>query len=427
MRRLTNGRPPITALAVSLLLACGPNPPPPVRIMALVPDETGTLASREVELNTVDNVVSLKGATINFIGTSRVVVSGTDPLQQNLPALTPEERYQVIVKDRGADVRGHYIERGDVLWPADFHTWNMVSAYYNFERAQSYFNGLYDRANEYLPLNVHYWSDVRLNSAEALKDNALYLSFINSFVLVPFETQQRSPLAMNLGVVTHETAHRVFNYKVLRNQGLPTPILQWNNFPQAFNFLKSLDEGLADFHGFGATCYDPAGCRPNFLAESIDDERFTNMRNLARTDACMSDELKAQLEGATQAAWTSSTRMYEVGNLVAAALYQAGNTAGPIEVLQRALIAAYDDESPSNRGLRQLIESAEANPAIFTPEAVTNVIAGHIQENRLRQHVCSQLAARLRLRCASSPCIGLDGVTDELPKCDQAPITVNCP
>ena len=31
-----------------------------------------------------------------------------------------------------------------MLWPADFHTWNMVSAYYNFERSYEYFNDIYD-------------------------------------------------------------------------------------------------------------------------------------------------------------------------------------------------------------------------------------------------------------------------------------------
>ena len=45
----------------------------------------------------------------------------------NYNYMTDDQRYEVLVKDKGVDVRGHYIDRGGVLWPADFHTWQMVT------------------------------------------------------------------------------------------------------------------------------------------------------------------------------------------------------------------------------------------------------------------------------------------------------------
>ncbi len=393
------------------LLACGPNPAAPVKVQALLPSASGTLEPTEVELQTLGNATTLQGDYINFVGTTRVSVSDGDPTQGNLLSLSDEQLYTVIVKDTGLDVRAHYVERSGVLWPADFHTWNMVSAYYNFERAYIYFNDAYPGgdASEILPLRVHYWADVRLNSVEPILDNALYLSFIKSFVLVPISEGQRVPLAMNLGVVTHETAHRVFNVRVLRDTAFPAPLTQWLQLP--FNLLKSLDEGLADFHGYAATCYEESRCNPNFLAASIEDTRTTGLRNLARNDACMTEAVETQLIGALQGTWISSPDMYRVGNYFAAGLYQAGEALGQRAVLQRAVLSAYDDDNINNPGLRQLVEKSLIDPSLFTREAVIDVLAGHISDTNLRERVCGELMGRLNVTARAE---------------DDSPLIMNC-
>lgn len=400
-----------------LVSACGPNPKAPVKVMALMPSEAGNFETKEVQLTTVADIVKLKGDVVTFIGSTRVVLDPNDPLQNlngGIANQTDEQRYEVLVKDKGTDVRGHYVDRSGVLWPADFHTWNMVSAYYNYERAYSYFNDIYDGVDpkELRPLRVHYWSDVQLNSP-SLTDNMLYLSFIKSFVITPFQTNQLIPLPMNIGVVTHEVAHRVFNYKALSDAGIHPALQSWTL--DAFNLLKSLDEGLADFHGFSATCGEPAGCRPNFLAISLDDSRTVAFRNVGRTDACMDEQLRTAFRTYPQGAWVAAPEMYKVGNLIAASLYQAGNKTGKLEVLQRALIKAYDDESPTTPGLRQLITNNLQAPAKFTPEAVVDVIAAHVTDPELKKFVCQEFSVRMQLRCASWPCAP-DGV-NLMPNC----------
>ena len=85
------------------------------------------------------------------------------------------------------------------------------------------------------------WSQVELNSPP-LTDNTLYLSFIKSFVVAPFKTEQLIPLSMNIGVIGHETAHRVFNFKALSDEGIHPALGAWSL--DAFNLLKSLDEGV---------------------------------------------------------------------------------------------------------------------------------------------------------------------------------------
>lgn len=400
---------------LTLLAACGPNPKAPVKVMALVPDETGAFTTSQIELTTVSNIVTLKGDVVDFLGSTRVVVDPNDPTQQlngGIQNMTDEQRYEVIMKDKGGDVRGHYVDRSGVLWPADFHTWNMVSTYYNFERSYRYFNAIYDGVDpkELRPLRVQYWADVQLNSPTSLTDNTLFLSFIKSFVVTPFKNEQLIPLPMNIGVVGHEVAHKAFNFRVLADAGIHPALLNWNL--QAFNLLKSLDEGLADFHGFSVTCGEPAGCRPNFLAISLSDSRTVGFRNVGRADACMDEALRTSFESATQTDWITSPNMYKVGNLIAASLYQAGNKTGKLEVLQKSLINAYDDESPTTPGLRQLLDANKNDPQLgqrnFTPEAVVDIIAAHISDPDLKKAVCTEFSTRLQLKCGAWPCT-IDG------------------
>lgn len=411
------------ALAVFATVSCGPNPKPPVQVMALIPDETGAFATQRVELNTITNLTTFEGSIAKFTGGARVVLDPNDPTQQlngGIQNMPDAQRYDILVREKGGDVRGHFVEKSGVLWPGDFHTWNMVSTYYNFERSYDYFNFIYDGDDpkELRPLHILYWPEVHLNSADPLVDNALYLSFIKSFVVVPFKDSQLIPLAMNIGVIGHETAHRVFNFKALSDQGIHPALGVW--VLQPFNFLKSLDEGLADFHGFSVTCREPAGCRPKFLAISLDDSRTVGFRDVSNQAACMDANLRNSFQSSTQSAWVASPDMYKVGNLVAVSLYAAGNKTGKLEVLQKALIKAYDDDSVATPGIRQLIEAnmgdAQLGTKNFTPEAVVDIIAAHISDPDLKKQVCTEFSTHMQLRCGQWPC-ELDGF----------PAMTNCP
>jgi len=410
--------------SIAALCACAPNPPAPVQVMALAPNASGAYATVQVELKTVASLANLKGSVAELMGGNRVVVDPNDPLQNlngGIANMTDDQRYEVLVKDKGADVRGNFFEKSGVYWPADFHTWNMVSAYYNFERSYEYFVGVYDgvEPKELQKMRVMYWANVRLNSPDSLTDNALYLSFIKSFVIVPFETQELVPLAMNIGVIGHEVAHRSFNYKVLADAGIHPALTSWNGL--AFNLLKSIDEGFADFHGFGVTCGEAAGCRPNFLAVSISDQRTVEMRDVSRTDACMDENTRNALYNNPPSQWVASTDMYEVGNLWAASMYQAGNKVGDIGLMQRALHLAYDDESATTPGLRQLVNSNLNTQQAFTPEAVANTIVAHVSDPALKKELCNEFITRLQLKCGNFPC-------PEMPACPNTSARGNfCP
>ncbi|MCA3014646.1 MAG: hypothetical protein INH41_19870 [Myxococcaceae bacterium] len=397
-------------LALALGAACGPNPPAPVKVMAIIPTETGSYEPREVELTTVTNLTALKGSVAELVGGARVIVDGADPLQANLPALNDSQRFDVLVRDRGTDVRGSYLDRAGTLWPADFHTWNMTSTYFNFENAYLYFQDVLPPSAppaELQAMRVFYWPEVRLNSSTPLTDNALYLSFIKGFVVVPFDKAQRVPMGMNLGVVGHEVAHKVWGKRVLDDQGIHPALTSWSLEP--FNLLKSLDEGLADLHGAVATCRSLARCRTEFLSLSIADETYAKQRDVARNDACVDEGLRGALKSFSQDQWVRGRELYLYGNVWAAALYQAGVRSGGdlgVKSIVKDLLTAYDDDSDDSNGtgLRQLVNRNVNNPSAFTPEAVAGIIARHVTNVEMRRAFCGEAINRLQLQCQSPDC-----------------------
>lgn len=420
---------PVAVVMVAALNACGPNPKAPVKVMAIVPSVQGNYETRAVDLRTITSITSLKGTIAELMGGNRVVLDPNDPLQQmngGVGAMTDAQRYEVIVKDKGMDVRGNYIERSGVLWPADFHTWNMVSTYYNFEVAYGYYQAIYGTdPPELQKMLVMYWPEVRINSATPITDNALYLSFIKAFVIVPAKNDQKIPMAMNLGVIGHEMGHKVFNKRVLQDAGIHSAYSLWQLIP--FNLLKSMDEGLADFHGFGVTCLDVAGCRPSFLSQSIGDAATIAMRDISNPKACLDGDLRTAFRTFTPDMWVRSQEMYKYGDLIAVALYQAGNKSGKMGALQKAVLMAYDDESVTTApdrgpGLNQLINRNLNSSAAITPEAFVNTIVSHIADQDLRKFVCSEFADRLQLTCGAFPCAEMPACPATATRTNQCPV-----
>lgn len=402
-------------------LSCGPNPPAPVRVMAIVPVETGGYETREVQLQTIGNLTTLKGSVAELVGVNRVTLDPNDPIQRGgIENLTDEQRYEVLVKDKGSDVRGNYLDRAGVLWPADFHTWNMVTTYWNFENAYLYFQDLLasqtpaQTPDELNRMRVMYWPELKINDT-VVTDNALYLSFVKSFAITPFQNEKRIPLAMNLGVIGHEVAHKVWSKRVFNDEGIhPTlrPSTGWSGEP--FNLLKSLDEGLADFHGFGVTCRGLAGCRPDILSVSIADEAYAKQRDVSRADACLDEGLRSALKSFSADQWIRARELYLYGNLWAVSMYQAGSKTGgltKVKSMQVSLLSAYNDERAQSPGLNQLINRNLNSQMAFTPEAVGEVIASHIADVDLRRAFCSEAMDRLQLQCMRSDC------TDKMPSC----------
>jgi hypothetical protein len=383
--------------ALALLASCAPETQSPVRVRALVLDANGKYVPQEVQLTTVTDIVNLEGSVARFVGGARIIVDESDPdLANAFNVGTEEAILRAMVKDEGGSVTASYIEQDGVLWPADFHTWNLVTTYYNLERANAYFRtvgGLVDADFGKGPTPVYYFPEFRLTSPDPLQDNALYFPPVKAFMVLPFEELQRAPLAINASVLTHEYSHLIFNQKVYGGQSLPPPITVWGASAPSpgANILKSLDEGLADYHAYGASCVSGSGCNPRVLNTSFEDASVL-ARDISQS-RCMSATQYNQLYGLGLGQFSGIE--YQVGTIVANALYAAAQSTAQQQAIQKAVLAAYSDSNPNSPGIAQRVNLTFGNQADFTLGLAVGAIARHIPDMTLRTAVCSQFVERL--------------------------------
>lgn len=410
----------ISFFTLALLAACAPNPQPPVKMMVMATDPTGTYKTQLVELTTLTQVAAFKSDVVTFAGGARIVIDPQDPLLAAVGGTpTDKQLSEIVQKDKGGDVRGNFIDKSGVLWPADFHTWNMASIYWNIEQSYRYWNGVYGSqdTDELLGARMLYWAsfqDLSSGGRDEAKDNALFFPLAQGFLILPFAepvSAQVVPFSLNLGVMAHEYSHWVFNLRAYGGAYLPAALSNWQNQP-ALNLLKAIDEGFADFHGYSTTCLGVAGCRPNFLSDSIKESQAV-ARDISIPGRCMDSGLKTALLTQSPNQFLGSGSQYRVGTLIASSLYQASVKAGgnKLRLMQQALLSSYDDERPGKLGFRQLFDQYATNSSGFTPELVANTIINHVDDPELKRLTCNELLDRLALNCPSLPC------DDFLPAC----------
>lgn len=393
---------PLLGLVLLLGTACEPTaapPPTPTRMMVLLKDPDGVLRPGMVELKTLTRPVALEGTVGYLIGGARVEFNPEDPQLQS--ATTYEQLADALLKDEGSPVRAEFFEQNGVFWPADFHTWNMATAYYHLERSTDYFRNTnavpetaLDRARLYYFPTVIFTDE----SPEPNRDNAMWYSPVQSLFVLPFDKLQTEPLSINGGVMTHEFAHRIFNRLVYRGSPFPAPLANWANVgaTPGINVLRSLDEGFADFHASAASCRTPYGCDTRFMATSFDqataDERDLNGEH------CMSPALYQAMYQQGTDGFSGVGYNYNVGTIVASALWQAGEATGQRESLEQALLDAYSDEDLLKPGLAQLVELTLGDQSAFSLGLALSSVVAHISDPTLQLAVCSALADRVGLQ-----------------------------
>lgn len=401
------------------LSACGPNKAPPVQMVIDVQTTSGKYEPKAVTFNTLTDVVAMKGRVAELIGGARIVISDSDPQRQNdTGPLTDEQLANILLKNKGLPVSASYVEKDGVLWPADFHTWNMASAYYNFEKAFEFFQGLGIPQDEMTTATVYYFPEYidGSNGTSPVVTNALFYSPVQAFLLLPYDPvvaqQEGVPLAMNFGIVAHEYSHRIFNKRVYDGQGLPAPLSNWDGAPA--NILKAVDEGLADWNGWGATCTSLFGCNTRFLEASLG-SAAADARDMQRNDKCLTSGLVAQVSSYTTPQFTQAGLHYQLGTILASSLWHAAQTTEQLGVIQRAVLASYNDPTLTE-GFEQRIQENINTPENFTLPVVLRSILQHSQgSSAVVGALCGEFQDRFKLTSA------------DLPECQPYASNTNCP
>jgi hypothetical protein len=398
------------AAGLTLAAGCAPDGAAPVRVSVLSLNSNGKYVPTQVELTTIEDIVGLKGTVGDLQGGARIVIDPNDPALQRA---TEDTVADVLLKSKGHDVKASYITQKDektgedVLWPADFHSWNMATSYYNLERANEYFRTVANvKVATFAPTpTLYYFPDFiqATVSKEPARDNAIFYPVLQSFMVLPFEQIQRTPLPLNAAVMAHEYGHLVFNRLAYATQSLPVSLSNWSGespSPGA-NVLKSIDEGLADFHAYGTTCRSVSGCDPRFLAPSFDGGPYsgiTDVRDLSNGNRCMSVLLYNKLYGQDVGSFSGEGNEYTVGTLLATALYQAGMATNQMAQLQRDVVSAYYDTDPANPGIYQFTQLTLGDQSGFSLAVPAIAIISHITDLDLKRAVCNEFLDHLQLR-----------------------------
>jgi hypothetical protein len=215
---------------------------------------------------------------------------------------------------------------------------------------------------------------------------------------------------MSPGVIAHEFSHRVFNRRAYSGQSVPQPFNEWGGLFQTpgLNLLKSLDEGLADYHAVGASCQSPYGCDPRFLAASFGDSGTGNLvddRDMSLGDKCLTEALWTQYQTYDVNKFSNAGLQYKLGTVFASALYHAGESGGPATrvELERAVAATYADTTPGTPGIRELIANNLQTPTGFTLALVANAFVQHVSDTPLKVELCNQFMDHLQISHAELP------------------------
>jgi hypothetical protein len=414
------------ALAL-LACACAPNPPAPVSVMVLVYHmndkacgAAGNCYLPEVkQLKTVTDVVSMQGSVGNFIGGAKIVLNSSDPAQAN--AQTEADFLAAAIKKEGGPVNVSYIDKDGTLVPADFHSLNIATTYYNLERSYDFFNRIETlRADQAGTPKVYYWVDFSDEGVPFL-DNAAWADWLQGFLIVPYDQLDLIPLSINGGVLGHEYGHFVFNYRVFGKSPFPKIPGSWasdSGATPAANLLDALEEGASDTFGTGITCDDSfLNCDTLFMGLSMNGE--DDSRRVDKPH-CMDDGLDKMLHTESNDSFTQGCEPfgcnYQLGSVFSSAMWRASQdqalvtALGEGEARKQMFQALWNaegggDSSVSLTSWRELIENAgEMNQSMFRLESlddgkpgVLDAIIDGTDNDLLKKALCSAFLDRFGL------------------------------
>lgn len=265
-------------------------------------------------VTTLSNLRTMEGDAVQIIGGTTITIDYDEIARAN--PKTVEETHALTMKDPGGPVDFAWFEVDGVIHPEDFHSLNIATTYYNFERSHLFFARL---GAPLFNLPVLYFPEMKEGPASALvelHDNAYWDPVAKLFAVLPFKDIRELPMGMNLGVIAHEYSHAVFSSRVFTNPGVPWMYTEYFAAPEkwlrAMNINRSVNEGLADFFGAVVTG-DPA-----FLRKSLSDHA-PSRRLDPDEPRCMTRDLKDALHSTPHAQYNP----YPVGSVLAAVLWES--------------------------------------------------------------------------------------------------------
>lgn len=390
---------------------CAPSPKAPIAVYVLALDATRNYVPTRTQLYTLGDAVALTGTAGEVLGGASIVIDPSDPLLQDSTGsgLSDSQVAAALTKNPGSSPHADYFTKSGALYPADYWSWAAVSHYANLEAAFHYWQNEIGVPSSELGQTTSYLAPSFVNKTAStlpLTDDSFYVAALRATVFLPAVEYSNTPTYLNLGNVAHEYSHKVFSHFVYADSLSPPPTTLWSSTTGLWVML-ALDEGLADYHGYGATCSTAYGCDPRYLSLTFPSTVIGVRDFTTTTYGCLSRANISLLN--SPATISTNGFQYVVGTAIASALYFTGLESvdtGPSQRqdVERAVFQAYNDDLEQSPGFAQLVVQNGNQGQNVTLGTMLNAIATHLGSGTpLQTRLCNQLKDRLGLLDANLP------------------------
>jgi hypothetical protein len=319
------------AAAALALCACGGDLASPFSAVAVsYAANTKNIKLTQVTVITLSSLRHLQGSAGEVKAGGKVRVSKT---ALKAKGATVDSLRGSFIAAPPAQVQLTWSLLNDIVYPENFDSLELLSAYYNLEQARKQFTIFLPSLKlPARPVVAH--ADIQDESGlSPLGLGELYYPPLGGFYLPRPSKQEQVPASVNLGAVAHALAHLAVEELVWAGAPLPAPELgpdrdvDWNS---ARHVARSMTEGIADFLGTAAAN------DARWFDHSLQQTAATRALDTTR---CGSQEMLEALPANDDALLPYDP--YPLGTVLAAALWEASQS-GP-QILAAGVLRSLPD------------------------------------------------------------------------------------
>ena len=381
MRRLA---PLVLSLA---LCACGADLASPFSAVAVTYDVTSQkFKLAQVRVNTLTSLRRLEGSSGDVAagGTVRVSTSAV-----KAPGATVAALRAAFVTAQPAQVSVSWNILNDIVYAEDFESLELLSTYYNMEKARKALSdwGLSSLPKRPIVAHASLADEIGL---PPLIEGELYYAPLATFYAPAATPQQSVPSALNLGAVAHALGHEAVEELVWA--GAPAPAPELGASRVARHLARSLAEGIADYLGVAVSLDE------HWFDHSL--QREPAARALDQIHCSTPDMLYALAADDAQTPYDA----YPLGSVFAGALWELGSP--HLQEISRGVLSALPDLGS---------KAAAAQGALTIPD-ILETLASHAPDDQ-RLALCGIFLNRFAQ-------VGLKQI--DLPSCAKAIARQEC-
>ena len=275
----------------------------------------------------------------------------------------------------------------DIVYPEDFFSLELLSTYYNMEKARGFLSDWGLSTLPARPIVAH--ADVEDESGiSPLPAGELYYAPMATFFAPATTAQQQVPPAFNLGAVAHALGHQAVEEQVWAGAPLPPPELGSDNV--AKHLSRALSEGIGDYLGVAVSD------DPHWFDHSLQQEPDT--RALDQIHCSSADMLDALAVDDATAPYDP----YPLGSVIAGALWEEASASTAQNTSRGVLGALADLGTKAAAGL--------------TLPVILDTLAAHAPDDQ-RADLCGILLNRFAQ-------LGIQA--SDLPSCAKPTVRTEC-